>query len=214
MNYNKKDILTAVSFALFIISFAVIFTTFFTPLYSYSIDVLQIDTYTGLSKEVLLNNYEKLIQYQSIFYNGELMLPDFAMSTNGRIHFEEVKVIFSVVQVLCMFFFVSTIYCIYDQYKKKRFLYMKLTSTLAIMIPLVIGFICMIDFDSAFIVFHKIFFRNDYWIFDVRYDPVITILPQDFFMYCFISIIIIILLFSSTLGIIYKIKEKKILNEK
>ena len=43
------------------------------------------------------HNYNILIDYQSIFYRGNLLLPDFIMSETGRIHFVEVKRIFEVI---------------------------------------------------------------------------------------------------------------------
>ena len=42
--------------------------------------------------------------------------------------------------------------------------------------------------------FHKLFFDNDDWIFNPRTDPVIKILPDEFFMHCAIAIIAIVLL--------------------
>lgn len=38
---------------------------------------------------------------------------------------------------------------------------------------------------------HKVFFDNDYWLFDPKYDPVITILPDRFFLHCGILIVLI-----------------------
>ena len=53
-----------------------------------------------------------------------------------------------------------------------------------IVFALLIGIIA-IDFDSAFTVFHHVFFPGkDNWLFDPRYDQILNILPQDFFMNC------------------------------
>ncbi len=212
MNYSKKDIITACTIATFILTFAVVFTVFFTPLYGFCIDVLEIDVYSGLSKEVLMENYQSLIDYQAFFYNGPLYLPDFEMSVNGRIHFEEVKNIFVVIQYLCIISFVTSIGLLYSHYKdNRRFIYLRLARTITIAFPTIVGIVCMIDFDSAFVLFHRIFFRNDYWIFDPQTDPIITVLPQDFFMYCFLIIVSIIIILALVCHIIYKRNEKKLL---
>ena len=84
---RKSDIFLAVVFAIFIISFAVVFTVFFKPLYYFDIDFLNLSESTGLSADVIRHNYDVLIQYQSLFYQGTLNLPNFVMSTSGRIHF-------------------------------------------------------------------------------------------------------------------------------
>ena len=97
---RKRDIVLALLLTICIICFAVIVTVFFKQLYYFDIDYLNIAQNTGLSKEVIKNNYDILIQYQSIFYQGTLALPDFVMSTTGRIHFEEVKRVFEVIQIM------------------------------------------------------------------------------------------------------------------
>lgn len=212
---RKRDIVLAFILALFIISFAVCLTVFFKPIYYLDIDLLNITELTDLTKEALIKNYNILIDYQSIFYQGELTLPDFIMSTTGRIHFEEVKRIFEVIQYLCMITGIVSAFMIYQNYKQKEYRYLKLTSILTIAIPSIIGLLASIDFDKAFVIFHKIFFNNDYWIFDITSDPVILALPQDFFMHCFMMIICVILVFSFICYFIYRRKEKQILeNEK
>jgi len=43
-----------------------------------------------------------------------------------------------------------------------------------------------VDFNDFFIDFHKILFRNNDWLFDPSLDPIITALPDTFFLHCFI----------------------------
>lgn len=52
-------------------------------------------------------------------------------------------------------------------------------------------------------MFHKIMFRNDYWLFDEALDPVIKILPDAFFFHCAVMIILLIL-FGSLLCILFR----------
>ena len=74
---RKRDIVLALFLTVFIICLAVIITVFFKQLYYFDIDYLKIAESTGLSREVIQKNYDVLIQYQSIFYQGSLNLPDF-----------------------------------------------------------------------------------------------------------------------------------------
>lgn len=213
MNNRKKDILTAVLLSLFIISFAVCFIIFFKSLYHLDIDLLHISEYSGYTKEVLIRNYDILIDYMSIFYRGELHFPDFRMSETGRIHFEEVKRIFEGIQILMVTTGILSALCIYNRHKEKEYRYLKMTSILSIEIPLILGLVVCADFDSAFIIMHKIFFRNEYWIFDLYDDPIVGILPHDFFMYSFIAIIIVIVVLSLICYFVYKRYEKRVLEE-
>lgn len=208
---NKKDWFYALIISLFIISGAVVFTVFFKPLYYFDIDFLNIDSFVGMSKDIIKHNYNILIDYQSIFYRGDLLLPDFIMSETGRIHFVEVKRIFEIIQVLFIVTGLASLFILIKQ--KHEIIYLKLASILTIAIPSIIGLLASIDFDVAFVVFHKIFFRNDYWIFDYRTDPVIMILPQDFFMHCFIMIVVLIIAGSIAIYLVYKKKESNILQK-
>ena len=65
-----------------------------------------------------------------------------------------------------------------------------------------------IDFNTCFILFHKIMFSNDYWIFDPQLDPVINMLPEEFFMHMGIVILVIMLIVSIILQLIYRLIKK------
>lgn len=210
---RKKDIVTALCLTIFIITFAICFTVFFKPLYYFDIQYLNIDKMVSMNIETIKKNYDILIQYQSIFYQKELIFPDFIMSYTGKIHFEEVKKIFEAIQILCLLSAILSFFRIRSHKKEKEYEYLKLTSFFSIVIPSFIGMLASINFDQAFIIFHKIFFRNNYWLFDYQSDPIIRILPQDFFMHCFIFIIVIVLFFSLLSYLIYRKKRKEILNE-
>lgn len=211
MIYSKKDILTSISLMFLIISFAVVFTVFFKPLYYSDIYRLHIDQISGLSVDVIKENYDILIRYQSIFYQGPLIFKDFIMSEAGRIHFEEVRMIFVIVQIIFMISLCSSAVLIYSQWKHRQFRFLKLTAIMTIVVPAVIAFLAALDFDRAFIIFHQIVFRNDYWIFDVATDPIITILPETFFMHCFMMIIALIIIAVLICYSIYRRKRKILL---
>lgn len=197
----------------FIITFAITFTVFFTPLYYRAIYRLGIDITSGIDVETIKENYRILIQYQSIFYRGSLHMPDFMMSASGRIHFEEVKRIFECIQITMVASAILSALCISRQIRQKEYRFLRLTSIITVLLPLLIGMLAMVNFNQAFIIFHKIFFRNDYWIFDARTDPVIQILPQAFFMHSFIMIIILVIALSALCYGIYRYQQKQLLRK-
>ena len=54
---------------------------------------------------------------------------------------------------------------------------------------LLVGALAATDFDRAFTVFHGMFFPGkDNWLFDPAADPVIVLLPEEFFRNCAIAI--------------------------
>lgn len=213
MSYNKKDVFLSIMLMIFIISFAVVFTVFFKQLYYFDINYLNIDLSSGMSIETIKENYNVLIDYQSIFYQGALKLPDFVMSTSGRIHFQEVKVIFETIQITMIVSGLIVVPMVIKRLKEKEYRFFKLAGMLTIVIPAMLGFVVALDFDSAFVLFHKIVFRNDFWIFDYRSDPVIRILPETFFMHCFILIVAIVIILALLCLAFYYHKQKQIIND-
>lgn len=213
MSYSKKDILTASSLMLWIITFAIIGTVFFKPLYYTDIYRLGIDTSSGMEVETIKENYHNLIEYQSIFYQGELQLPDFVMSPNGSLHFEEVKRIFEGIQILLCVTTITSAVLVYQQIRKKEYRFLRLTSIITVAIPSLLGVVVMSNFNAAFVIFHKLLFRNEYWVFDSRTDPVIQILPQPFFMHCFMMIIFMILMGSAICYYLFRYQQKKIVRK-
>ena len=79
----------------------------------------------------------------------------------------------------------------------------------SIAVPLILALISIIDFDRLFVVFHKIAFDNDDWLFNPETDPVIRILPEEFFMRCLITILLTIIIGAVTLFVIYMCKKRK-----
>ena len=50
-----------------------------------------------------------------------------------------------------------------------------------------------INFEKSFVLFHKLLFSNDYWVFDPEKDPIILMLPEEFFMHAACAILLFIL---------------------
>lgn len=200
----------ALILVLFIISFAVVFTLNFRPLYYFDINYLNISETSGYAVSEIKENYDALIDYNMIFGPDTLEFPTLAMSDSGRIHFEEVKAIFVAVQILCAATLILSIAGILWQHHTKDRRYLKYTSILAIAIPACLGLLIGLNWNQFFVTFHHIFFNNDYWIFSPSTDPVITILPDTFFLHCAVMILCLVVIGSILCLLFYsRIKRKK-----
>lgn len=191
---SVSNIILAVVLAFLIISFSVVFTLNFRPLYYFDIDYLGITESSGLSEEMIRANYDALIEYNSIFHTGRLEFPSLTMSESGEVHFIEVRHIFVAVQILFIITLILSIIGILFKMAQKDFRYLKYTSILTLAIPAVLGIVIGLNWERSFVIFHQIFFNNDYWIFDAATDPVITILPDTFFFHCAVMILFIALI--------------------
>lgn len=107
------------------------------------------------------------------------------MSEEGKIHFQDVKRIFSGLQYACIISFIIIPAGLLWKREKKDFRFLKRASVSAAVLPLLLGvLVWAAGWDKSFVTFHELAFSNDYWIFDEAFDPVITILPDAFFLHC------------------------------
>lgn len=178
-------------------------------LYKFDIKHLNIEATSGYSYDVIWDNYSALIAYCSPFFFGDLEFPTFPSSTSGLSHFAEVKVIFNACYVLLAISFVLLCILVIRKRKHHDYGYLKTASITSIIIPVLIGLGMSISFDKVFVYFHKLFFRNDDWLFDPDTDPIINILPEGYFMHCAIFIVSVVILGSLALFLAYLIHKRK-----
>ncbi len=206
-----KDGFLAVDLMVFFILSGIMLTILISPLiHRLDVNHYRLDLYSGLSKEEIACNFSSLANYLWIFNREPLALESFVMSTNGAVHFAEVKNIVDALQILWLITGIGGGTGAYFEIKQQDFAFLKRTAILMILVPLAIGITASLNFGAAFVTFHRLFFRNDYWIFDVRTDPVISILPEQFFMHGFFAIVLIVVLCALLLYGLYRYKTKKL----
>ena len=203
MNKRKKlkhkivEYIGGLWFFLALISTTVLIVLNCTSIYGFIIDKYRLTSVTGLSKDALMLNYKEIVSYLQCFSSEYLTLSDFKMSENGMIHFVDVKIIFQWLYVIVILFIIAlAIFLVikhHDKDKAVLSMFNKGVNLTFIVFGLLIVSI-MVNFSATFTMFHKIFFRNDYWVFDYRTDPVILALPEELFL--ILSVMIITLLFA------------------
>lgn len=203
------NIMISISLAIFIISGSVILGLKFKSIYYKDISKLNISSLSGLSEDEIKLNYDYLIDYNLNNSVGEFKLPTIKYSKEGKIHFEEVRNIFQFIKKVFYISFVISLVSIIFNIKNRNIKFLKYSSIMTILLPIITAIPVMINFNYFFIKFHQIVFSNDYWIFDPEVDPVINILPQEVFFHIGIFILIIMLLISILLQIAYRLIKKK-----
>jgi integral membrane protein (TIGR01906 family) len=207
--FKFSDIIIGIVFTLLILSLGVIITINFRPLYYMDVRLLDIEEASGYTREEILDNYNALIDYSSPFYRDGLSFPTLPASPSGIQHFKEVKNIFTAFYIIAGISLVVAAVIISYKAKRRDYSYLKVSSVTAVILPAIAGLLIAADFDRAFVLFHKLFFNNDYWIFDPATDPVINILPDTFFLHCALLIIFIVILGSIILYLIYRLLKKR-----
>ena len=203
------NVISSIIFSILIISTIVKFTVGFKQLYYFDIDYLNIPTLSGLSKEDIKKNYDYMIDYNLDKDKREFELPSIKSSEEGKIHFEEVRNIFQILNKIFSISLVISIIILVMNILNKNIEFLKTTSKTLILIPLISIFPVVLNFEGTFVMFHKMIFDNDYWIFDPNLDPVINILPEEFFFHAGVMILILIIISSLTSYLTYRFLKRE-----
>lgn len=168
------------------------------PFYYAHITAMDLPGYTGLSEPLIREAFDDMLDFcigkTDVFSTG--ILP---WSSDGRAHFADVRVLFladlwtlglSLTALAVLLFLCRRI-------RPYRFLgrgpgFWAATGLSSV--SLVLLALAASDFDRAFTVFHALFFPGkDNWIFDWEEDPIILLLPEEYFRNCAILILAVLL---------------------
>ena len=201
--------LMAVLTVLLVLSAAVTLVLLLRPLYDLGIRILKLPEKTGISYEVCQRNYRALIDYNLLFGPKTLVLPDFPVSKEGLAHFAEVKQMLTVIQIACWTLLPVVTALSFLSKRWKAYGWMKAAAFAVIILSVMVLAALLIDGNGTLILFHKIFFRNDYWIFDPKTDPVIQILPPEIFVMAGAAILVLMLIGAVILLVVRSIWMKQ-----
>lgn len=207
-----KTKFTFVGSLLFLLSLAILLTIYLAWLvYPLEISWLHLTSRVHFQPQIIQHNFNVLMDYLTNPLSQVLAMPDFPSSASGIHHFAVVKGLFHLAQgvalvTLPMFFL------FWKQVVRRGFLSLYRGGLLLMLsLPLVLGLIgVFIGFDQFFTLFHQILFvGDDSWLFDPAKDPVILILPEDFFLHAFL---LFFCLYELIFGFIYVCSWKKLPN--
>ena len=201
-----------------LLTFSIGLPIYFRPFYYMQIEPLEIPRYTGRTVEQIKEAYDQVLDYLTI-PGREFGTGVFLYSEEGASHFADCKKLFDLnaVAFLLSLFGVSLL-TLLNRSSKVRLLSFRgftpgfFAGTGALSIFAVLGILVSLDFNTAFVIFHSIFFPGkDNWLFNPRTDQIIGAMPEEFFMNCAILIASSIILISLALiirGIAVKIKSE------
>ncbi len=184
--------------ALFILTAAIAAPILLRPFYYAHITPLNLEQATGLSRAQIITAYDQVLDYctgrTEVFSAGGL-----SFTQAGRAHFADVRQLFlldlwaaalSGLALLGWTLLRPHMRVRPCRFRKRGFLFWGSIGLGAAI--LCVGGLAALDFDRAFVVFHLLFFPGkDNWIFDPRFDAVIRILPQEFFLSCALFILLL-----------------------
>ena len=205
-----KTKFTFVGSLLFLLSLAILLTIYLSWLvYPLEISWLNLTNRVDLKSDIIQYNFHILMDYLTNPFNPVLEMPDFPSSASGLHHFAVVKGLFHLTQGVAIVT-LPIFYLFWKQVIQKGFLSLYRRGLLIMLsLPLVLGLVgVFIGFEQFFTLFHQILFvGDDTWLFDPAKDPVILILPENFFLHAFL---LFFCLYELLFGFMYLLSWKKL----
>ena len=188
--------LTGLFTALLVLTASIAVPLLCRPFYYAHIQALNLDGYTGLSVDQIKEAFDQVMD----FCLG--LRPDFAagvlpFSESGAAHFADVRVLF-LLDLRAAVISLAALVVLFILSRRKKLTPAPLLGHgpgfwAAIGLGgvfLIVGGLAATNFERAFVVFHSLFFPGKTnWLFDWRTDPIILLLPEDFFRNCAILIL-------------------------
>ena len=209
-NIKPNKILFSLILSLFFILLSIEILVNFKYLYYFDIKFLNLESSSNLSYSEIKSNYDYIIKFITSTKNMDFNIPSFTSSSEGTVHFYEVKNIFCNIKLLLYITGIISIFIIYYSFKHNNFIVFHYSFYILFSVPIVLMITFLLDFNKAFTYFHKIFFNNDFWLFDINKDPIINILPERFFLHMAIFLNILIIVFAVICKKIYKKSSRPI----
>ncbi len=210
----KKALSVALSvfLALYVLTFAIAIPITFRAFYYAQIEPLEIEEYSGFSREVIVDAFDSVMDY--LHGKGEFSVGELSYTAEGQAHFEDCKVLFDLDYIVLAISAVASAAIIIASSKIKLHKFFGFPPYFYSAIGIlgffsIVAVIGVIDFNFLFTLFHTVCFPGkSNWIFGWYTDEIIRILPQQFFANCAILIFGIIFIVSA-LFIIFGIRERR-----
>ncbi len=203
MKMKIVSALISIITALLIISVAIAFPILLRPFYYLQIEALELPQKTGLTFSQIKVAYDEVMDY-CLGFRPDFSAGILAYSERGASHFADVRLLFFLDFIIigCSAIALTVISIVL---KKKKLTPHKFLGRSAPFwsvasigtVCAVIGVACAINFRKTFIFLHKLFFiGKDNWSFNPSTDPIIRLLPNQFFSNCAVFIFSVIAIIS------------------
>ena len=198
-NANKLPaIVMSIAVALAILTGSIAAPIIIRPFYYAQIDPLELERSSGLSREEIIEAYDEVLDY-CIGVSGEFSAGVLPFSESGSAHFADCRTLF--ILDLWLFFGSMAAIALLKLYRRRHEIPRLRGHGAAFWgaagigaVLLVIGAAAATNFDRAFTLFHTLFFPSkDNWVLYANVDPIIRIMPVEFFRDCALTILGLIL---------------------
>lgn len=165
---------------------------------------------SGMALNEILNIQKQLMLF---LRGGTINLSQITARMDGQVvpffntkviqHMEDVRHIFLIAlksSAVGFLYILSQVFYLRRLQPQEQILYLRRTKRTGYIVLGIFSSITLLSalfFSRAFVIFHKIFFQNDLWIFDARTDFIIRWLPESFFQHVAAEILLVFIIMLS-----------------
>ncbi len=180
---TKRDVLTVVLTTVCIMS-AVVGTAFLLTTVLSSL-LIHYPGQLGVSHRDISHDYWRLLWYLLNPFTDHLGVVYLKVSAHGSAHYQQVKSLFTIVEVVVICSVVASLVEMMRIKKSAKQLLNLLSALRITFIVIVVNLLFfLIDFNAHFINLHRWLFNNHWWVFNVMTDQTILLMPISFFVRC------------------------------
>lgn len=196
MKHKLLTALLGLFTALLVITGSIALPIYFRPFYYWQIEPLGIPEATGYDREAIKEAYDRVLDYLTVpgapFDTGV-----FPHTAEGESHFVDCRALFTLnTSVLLLSAAAVTLLMllhrrgVFRLWRPRGRPIALWTGGSVLALFGVVGLLMAVDFDSAFVAFHNLFFPGkDNWLLDIHADAIVTALPETFFLRCGVLIL-------------------------
>ena len=204
--------ISCINWMILVLALSIAVPLLIRPFYYAHIKPYHLEEESGYTEAQIKEAYDDMMDY-CVYGIGEFKTGVMPFSEEGKAHFEDCAVLFRIDFVLALISVITAVILTVYQ-RKKGMIPLRYGHTPQYFAGyflgggfLLIGILCALDFDKAFVVFHTIFFPGKTnWIFDWNDDQIIRIMPEEFFRNA--GILIVALLFTGCAALILYDRRK------
>lgn len=208
------SLVTAIAVALALLTGAVAVPTLVRPIYYAHVTALDLPEKSGMTQEEIIDAYDEVLDYCT-GVTDEFSAGILPFSAGGAGHFKDCRQLFLLDYWLfaASMAVLAAIIVYARKHKLHRFLnrgpaFWGATGLSAVL--LVIGTAAATNFDKAFTLFRTLFFPGkDNWVLYANVDPIIRVMPEEFFRNCAIVILGIIVAVTIVIALADKLTCQK-----
>lgn len=188
------SVLMSLAVALVLLTGSIALPILVRPFYYAHIEPLELERESGLSREEIVRAYDEVLDF-CIGLKDDFSAGVLPFSRSGAEHFADCRVLFILDLGLfaCSAAAVGALAVIERKAPSHRFHGRRAAfwGAAGLCIALgIVGVLAALDFDGAFTAFHSVFFPGkDNWLFDPATDPIIRLMPEEFFRNCAVLIL-------------------------